>query len=256
MSSFFPFLPYQFITHKLYWQIVKIIYEDQSILVVNKDAGEPALPDKSGDRSVIDQVDKTVEAVHRLDRPSSGLLLLARTENALKNLQKQLKSGEVEKIYWAVVSQVPAGSQSKKHKTEQKKEALQNLPEAGPEGWIPLMHYIQHNGRINKSFASEKQQADAKRGILEYREIGESKNYRFLEINLVTGRHHQIRAQLSAVGLVIKGDLKYGARRSNPDGGIHLHARRLIFTHPETGKPFTIEGDPPQDVLWDLFPRR
>lgn len=197
-----------------------ILYEDNHIVVVNKTAGEIVQGDKTGDTPLSEMVKQYLKekynkpgnvfcgVVHRIDRPVSGLVIFARTSKALERLNKMLREGEIHKTYRAVVEGHPA-----------KKEAL-------------LENWLVSDGRINKTFVTDSRNRDAKLSRLEYRTIEEGERYSLLEINLLTGRKHQIRAQLSAMGNPIKGDLKYGARRSNRDGGISLQAFRIRFTHP------------------------
>lgn len=197
-----------------------ILYEDNHIVVVNKAAGEIVQGDKTGDTPLSEMVKQYLKekynkpgnvfcgVVHRIDRPVSGLVIFARTSKALERLNKMLREGEIHKTYRAVVEGHPA-----------KKEAL-------------LENWLVSDGRINKTFVTDSRNPDAKLSRLEYRTVESGDRYSLLEINLLTGRKHQIRAQLSAMGHPIKGDLKYGARRSNRDGGISLQAFRIRFTHP------------------------
>jgi len=199
---------------------MEIVYEDNHIVVVNKAAGEIVQGDKTGDTPLSEMVKQYLKekynkpgnvfcgVVHRIDRPVSGLVIFARTSKALERLNKILREGEIHKTYRAVVEGHPA-----------QKEAL-------------LENWLVSDGRINKTFVTDSRNRDAKLSRLEYRTVEEGDRYSLLEINLLTGRKHQIRAQLSAIGHPIKGDLKYGARRSNRDGGISLQAFRIRFTHP------------------------
>jgi len=199
---------------------MEIVYEDNHIVVVNKAAGEIVQGDKTGDPPLSEMVKQYLKekynkpgnvfcgVVHRIDRPVSGLVIFARTSKALERLNKILREGEIHKTYRAVVEGHPA-----------QKEAL-------------LENWLVSDGRINKTFVTDSRNRDAKLSRLEYRTVEEGDRYSLLEINLLTGRKHQIRAQLSAIGHPIKGDLKYGARRSNRDGGISLQAFRIRFTHP------------------------
>jgi 23S rRNA pseudouridine1911/1915/1917 synthase len=199
---------------------MEIVYEDNHIVVVNKAAGEIVQGDKTGDTPLSKMVKQYLKekynkpgnvfcgVVHRIDRPVSGLVIFARTSKALERLNKILREGEIHKTYRAVVEGHPA-----------QKEAL-------------LENWLVSDGRINKTFVTDSRNRDAKLSRLEYRTVEEGDRYSLLEINLLTGRKHQIRAQLSAIGHPIKGDLKYGARRSNRDGGISLQAFRIRFTHP------------------------
>jgi len=199
---------------------MEVVYEDNHIIVVNKIAGEIVQGDKTGDKPLSDMVKEYLKekydkpgnvfcgVVHRIDRPVSGLVIFARTSKALERLNKMLREGEIHKTYRAIVEGHP-----KRH------DAL-------------LEDYLVSDGRINKTFITDSRNPDAKLSRLEYRTIERGDRYTLLEINLLTGRKHQIRAQLSAIGHPIKGDLKYGARRSNRDGGISLQAYRIRLTHP------------------------
>ncbi len=222
----------------------RILYEDNHLIAVNKHCGEPVQGDASGDTPLLETVrefirlrDKKPGNVflglpHRLDRPTSGIVVLAKTDKALSRMGKILKGRDIRKIYWAVVDRIPPAE-----------EGL-------------LEHYLLKNRKLNKSFTVPPEKAaarGAKPARLTYRVIAASDSYYLLEIELLTGRHHQIRAQLAAVNCHIKGDLKYGAGRSNPDGGIHLHARSISFVHPVSKEPVEITADPPQDKLWNFF---
>ena len=169
--------------------------------------------------------------VHRLDRPVSGAVIFARTSKALTRLNNMLTTGEIHKKYWAVTKNRP------------------------PETTGHLTHYLTRNEKQNRSYAHEQPVNDSQRAELEYRVIGQSSSYFLLEIDLLTGRHHQIRTQLSAIGCPIRGDLKYGYSRSNPGGFIHLHARSLELLHPVQKIPLHIVADPPHDRLWEYFLR-
>lgn len=210
-----------------------ILYQDTEITVLNKPAAWPVQPDKTGDKSLLEWADETRRMkhhpVHRLDRPVSGLVLLATHPQAMDLLSTQWREGRVTKTYWAVVEALP------EH----------------PEG--ELVHFIQKNSRLNRSFASLTDSPGAERATLKYRVLASGNRYHLLEINLLTGRHHQIRAQLSAIGCTIKGDVKYGARRNNPDRSIHLHARFLSFEHPHTREHLTFSAAVPADNLWQAL---
>ena len=220
---------------------MKVIYEDNHIIIVNKQSGEIVQGDKTGDRPLSDIVKQYIKekyqkpgevflgVVHRLDRPVSGLVVFARTSKALTRLNKMFAEGEVHKIYWAIVK---------------------NAPEQ-PEG--TLTHWLVRNEKQNKSYAYTTEKPNAKKAILKYKVIGRSDNYTLLEVNLMTGRHHQIRCQLAAMGCPIKGDLKYGAPRSNPDGSISLMSRHVEFTHPVSKLQIAVEAPLPEDSLWQSF---
>ncbi len=220
----------------------RILYEDNHLIAVNKLSGENVQGDKSGDNPLLDAVKYYIKMrdrkpgnvflgiPHRLDRPTSGVVLFAKTGKALARINEQFKQQEIDKLYWAVVDSMP------------------------PEESGRLVHYLSRNRSQNKSFAQKKEGKNTKKGVLSYRVISATDNYYLLEVHPETGRHHQIRAQLAAVGCHIRGDLKYGAPRSNPDGGIHLHARTLQFMHPVKKEALEITADPPNaDNLWKVF---
>ena len=218
-----------------------VIYEDNHIIVVNKTASEIVQGDKTGDNPLSETVklylkEKYAKAgnvfigvTHRLDRPVSGLVVFAKTSKALPRLNEMFKNGEVKKTYWAIVKNAP-------------KE---------PEG--KLVHYLVCNETQNKSYASDREVPNSKKAILNYRLIGRSQNYFLLEVDLKTGRHHQIRCQLAKIGCPIKGDLKYGFPRSNPDGSICLHARHVSFIHPVSKKLIELDAPVPEGNLWNGF---
>lgn len=220
-----------------------VLYEDNHIIVVNKSASEIVQGDKTGDVPLSDMVkaylkDKYqkpgnvfVGVTHRLDRPVSGLVVFAKTSKALSRLNEMFRVGQVQKTYWAIVKNEP------------------KQPEA------ELVHWLVRNEKQNKSYAYEREVKDAKKAVLRYRMIGRSDNYSLLEVELMTGRHHQIRCQLSKMGCPIKGDLKYGSPRSNPDGSISLHARRISFVHPVSKELIELEAPLPEDKLWHCFGR-
>lgn len=217
---------------------LQVLYEDNHIIAVNKRVGDIVQGDKTGDKPLSDVVKEYIKdkynkpgevflgVVHRLDRPTTGLVIFARTSKALSRLNDLFKNRETHKTYWAVVKNRP------------------------PKNHDTLVHYLKRNEKTNMSKAHLKEVPDSKKASLDYTIIKELNNYYALEINLHTGRHHQIRAQLAAIGCPIKGDLKYGFDRSNPDGGIHLHARKLTFVHPVTKETLTITAPVPQDVVW------
>jgi 23S rRNA pseudouridine1911/1915/1917 synthase len=218
---------------------LQVLYEDNHLIAVNKMPADIVQGDRTGDVTLADRVKDHLRqaygkkgnvflgVVHRLDRPVSGVVLFARTDKALSRLSALFREGLVSKTYWAVVKERP------------------------PRDEDSLTHYLRRNAALNKSFASAEPQEGAREARLAYRLLASFEHYHLLEIRLLTGRHHQIRAQLAAVGCHIKGDLKYGAPRSNPGGGIHLHARRISFTHPVRGEPLSITADPPPDPLWE-----
>ena len=221
--------------------IKQIVFEDNHILIVNKAASQIVQGDKTGDTPLSEHLKTYLKkkynkpgnvflgVVHRLDRPVSGLVLFARTSKALARLNKQLQEKAIKKTYWAVV---------------------QNKP---PKDSGQLVHYLWKDEKKNRSMAVNPSRKDAKKAILNYKLIGASDKYYLLEINLETGRHHQIRVQLSKMGCPIKGDVKYGYNRPNNTPFIHLHARKLEFIHPVTKEPMSFTGQVPADVLWGYF---
>jgi 23S rRNA pseudouridine1911/1915/1917 synthase len=218
---------------------LQVLYEDNHLIVINKRVGDIVQGDKTGDTPLSDVVKQYLKekynkpgnvylgVVHRLDRPTSGILLFAKTSKALPRLNKMFADGSTQKTYWAIVK---------------------NPPEKETD---TLVHWMVRNPKQNKSYAHSKEVPESKKAILEYNVLQQLNNYFLLEIDLKTGRHHQIRAQLAAMGCWIKGDLKYGADRSNTDGGIHLHARRLQLQHPVTKELLTFTAPPPEDPVWD-----
>lgn len=220
-----------------------VVYEDNHILIVSKTASEIVQGDKTGDTPLSELAklylkekyakpgNVFVGVVHRLDRPVSGLVVFAKTSKALSRLNDMFREGKVEKTYWAIVQQAPEK----------------------PEG--ELVHYLVRNERQNKSYAYDREVPGSKKAVLRYQLIGRSERYCLLEVHLLTGRHHQIRCQLAKIGCPIKGDLKYGAPRSNPDGSICLHARRICFTHPVSKLLIDVEAPVPDTPLWQAFVR-
>ncbi|RXG16236.1 ribosomal large subunit pseudouridine synthase D [Leeuwenhoekiella aestuarii] len=219
---------------------LQVLYEDNHIIVVNKRPGDIVQGDKTGDKPLSEVVKSYIAekydkpgavylgVVHRLDRPTSGIVVFARTSKALPRLNKLFAQKEAKKTYWAVVKDAP------------------------PQKADTLIHYLKRNPKQNKSYSHANEVPDSKKGILDYKIIKELNNYYLLEIDLHTGRHHQIRSQLAAVGCSIKGDLKYGADRSNKDGSIHLHSRKLVITHPVKKEEMTFIAEPPtEDAIWN-----
>ena len=233
-----------------------VIYEDNHIIIVNKQSGEIVQGDKTGDRPLSDIVKDYIKeryakpgavflgVVHRLDRPVSGLVIFARTSKALSRLNKMFAEGEVHKTYWAIVR--------RGEKLEVRGERSEVRGQRNDE-WHTLEHWIVRNEKQNKSYAYDTEKPNAKKAILKYRALSHSDNYTLLEVRLLTGRHHQIRCQLAAMGCPIKGDLKYGAPRSNPDGSISLMARRVEFIHPVSKEPIVVEAPVPNDSLWQAI---
>lgn len=218
-----------------------MLYEDNHLIVVNKRVGDIVQGDKTGDTPLSEVIKAYIAekyhkpgevflgVVHRLDRPTTGVVVFARTSKALTRLNKMFSERETQKTYWAVVKNPPPDKQG------------------------TLTHFLKRNPQQNKSYAYEKEVPDSKKAVLDFRVISTSDTYYLLEIDLHTGRHHQIRSQLAAIGCPIKGDLKYGYPRSNPDGGIHLHARRLVFTHPVKKEEITISAPVPDKTVWKAF---
>ena len=217
----------------------QILYEDNHLIIINKNVGQLVQGDKTGDESLLDTIKNYIKIrdhkagnvflglVHRIDRPTSGLVIYAKTSKALSRLTQMVKNREIKKTYWAVV----------------------------PKEIVPqsqrLVHYLKKNEKNNKAIIFTKPTDGAKESILTYQIIKMLDNYQLLEVDLETGRHHQIRAQLSKIGIPIKGDLKYGSPRSNANGGISLHARKLEFIHPVTKESISITAPIPQtDSIW------
>ena len=243
---------------------MKVIYEDNHIIIVNKQSGEIVQGDKTGDRPLSDIVKDYIKekyqkpgavflgVVHRLDRPVSGLVVFARTSKALTRLNKMFAEGEVHKTYWAIVPKSPKlGDYRGLNKGVTDVSSAPPPPNLG--GFTTLEHWIVRNEKQNKSYAYPTEKPNAKKAILKYRALAHSDNYTLLEVRLMTGRHHQIRCQLAAMGCPIKGDLKYGAPRSNPDGSISLMARRIEFNHPVSKEPIIAEAPLPSDNLWQAL---
>lgn len=221
---------------------MQVLYEDNHIIAVSKTCHEIVQGDKTGDTPLSDIIKAYIKekyqkpgevflgVTHRLDRPTTGVVLFARTSKALTRLNKMFQSHEqIRKTYWAIV---------------EKNDKLLS------DEAIRLEHYLWRNEKQNKSFVVKSGTKDAKRAMLSYKAIARGDRYTLLEINLETGRHHQIRCQLAAIGCPIKGDLKYGAKRSNPDGGISLHARKIEFVHPVSKQQISIIAPVPDDALW------
>lgn len=219
----------------------RILYEDNHLIAVNKLPSEIVQGDKTGDTPLSDFVKSYLKkkyqksgnvflgVIHRLDRPVSGAVVFARTGKALSRMNELIKKRAVKKTYWAIVKNRP------------------------PKKSDTLTHFLIRNERKNKSFVSTRPSEKAKEAILSYRLIAASSTFYLLEIDLHTGRHHQIRAQLAAIGCPIKGDLKYGYPRSNKDASISLHARSVSFVHPVKKEPVFVVANPPHDVVWDYF---
>lgn len=219
----------------------RILYEDNHVLVVNKMPSEIVQGDKTGDTPLSELLKDFLKekyhkpgnvfmgVVHRLDRPVSGALVFAKTGKALSRLNESVRKRDFQKIYWAVVKERP------------------------PKDSDTLVHYLKKNEKQNKSYAKNVPTDGYKKAELRYHVIAKSDHYYLLEVELLTGRHHQIRVQLSAMGCPIKGDLKYGFSRSNPGGSIHLHSRTLSFIHPVKKEAMTFEAPVPDDPVWKAF---
>ena len=218
---------------------LQILFEDNHIIIVNKRAGDITQGDKTGDKPLSDVVKEYIKdkynkpgnvylgVVHRLDRPTSGIIIFAKTSKSLERLNKMLREKTIHKTYWAVVKNRP-----KKEKDT-------------------LINFLKKNPKNNKSTAYAKEIDGSKKAILHYTVIKKLDNYSLIEVDLETGRHHQIRSQLSNIGSPIKGDLKYGFDRSNKDGSIHLHARKIQFIHPVTKEQVTVTAPTPKEVIWN-----
>jgi len=218
-----------------------VLYEDNHLIAVNKTCSEIVQGDKTGDKPLSEvikqwlkekynkQGDAFIGVIHRLDRPVSGVVVFAKTSKALERMNEMFRQGEIKKTYWAIVKARP------------------------PQNEAELTHYLVRNEKQNKSYASDTEKQGSQKAILSYKLIAKSDNYFLLEIDLKTGRHHQIRCQLAKIGCPIKGDLKYGFDRSNKDGGISLHARKISFIHPVSKETVTIIAPVPEDRLWKEF---
>ena len=222
--------------------IKDILYEDNHLIIVNKHVGDLVQSDPDGTEAIEDQIKAMIKirdhkpgavflgVAHRIDRPVSGAVIFAKTSKALVRLNEMIRNKQLKKTYWAITEERPAEEEGS------------------------LRHFIARNAKTNRSHAYQKPKGDAKEALLDFRVLGASTNYTLVEVDLKTGRHHQIRAQLSAIGCSIKGDLKYGAKRSNPNGGISLHSRSLEFVHPVRKETITIVAPVPQDDnLWRYF---
>lgn len=221
--------------------MLEIIYEDNHLIAINKRPGDLVQGDKTGDNTLIDQVKNYLKKkynkprgvflglIHRLDRPTSGLILFAKTSKALRRINKQFKDRKTQKKYWAIIDKSFDSNSG------------------------TLTHWLKRNPKMNKSFANNEEVNDSKKAILNYKKIIKLRKYCVLEIDLETGRHHQIRSQLSFIGFPVKGDLKYNAKRKNPDASIDLHARSLTINHPTTKKKITFLASPPIKPQWNFF---
>ena len=221
--------------------MLEIIYEDNHLIAINKRPGDLVQGDKTGDNTLIDQVKNYIKKkynkprgvflglIHRLDRPTSGLILFAKTSKALRRINKQFKDRKTQKKYWVIIDKSFDSNSG------------------------TLTHWLKRNPKMNKSFANNEEVNDSKKAILHYKKIIKLRKYCVLEIDLETGRHHQIRSQLSFIGFPVKGDLKYNAKRKNTDASIDLHARSLTINHPTTKKKITFLASPPTKPQWNFF---
>jgi 23S rRNA pseudouridine1911/1915/1917 synthase len=220
---------------------MEILYEDNHLIAINKKASDIVQGDKTGDETLPDRIKAYLKekyqkpgnvfcgVIHRLDRPTSGVVLFARTSKALERMNKQFREKETSKTYWVITEGKP------------------NQDEG------TLRNYLKKNEKQNKSYVYDQAVQGAKEAVLHYTVLASSDNYHLLDIQLETGRHHQIRAQLAAIGCFVKGDVKYGAKRPNKDGSIGLHARKLAFLHPVTSEKIVINAPVPEDALWKYF---
>lgn len=220
---------------------IRVLFEDNHLIVVNKRSSDIVQADRTGDPVLSDIIKSYLKkkynkpgevfcgTVHRIDRPVSGIVVFAKTSKALSRLTAFFKSRDVQKTYWAVVSETP------------------------PKNADVVRNFLWKDEALNKSFASNQPRGNAKESELSYQVIGKGEHYSFLEVKPKTGRHHQIRVTLSSIGCPIKGDVKYGSKRTNPNGGIHLHAREIEFPHPTKNKPVRIVAPVPEDSLWTAF---
>lgn len=237
---------------------MKVIYEDNHIIIVAKQSGEIVQGDKTGDKPLSETVKEYLKekyhkpgevflgVCHRLDRPVAGLVVFARTSKALARLNRMFAEGEVHKTYWAICLPPPPS-----HWRGSQDAVMPPPPVGGGRGEANLLsHWLVRNEKQNKSYAYDREVPHSKRAQLEYRVIGRGERYQLLEVRLLTGRHHQIRCQLAKAGMPIRGDLKYGAPRSNPDGSISLLSRRVEFVHPVSRQTVVAEAPVPSDRLW------
>lgn len=218
---------------------LQVLFEDNHLIIINKRPGDIVQGDKTGDLPLSETVKGYIKkkynkpgnvylgVVHRLDRPTSGIVVFAKTSKALPRLNKMFAEKDAKKTYWAIVKNSPEEPEKR------------------------LVHYMKRNTKQNKSYAHSNEVSESKKAILSYRTIKKLDRYYLLEVDLETGRHHQIRSQLTAIGCPIKGDLKYGFDRSNADGSIHLHARKLRLMHPVKKEPIEIIASPPNDPIWN-----
>lgn len=222
-------------------QAEQILFEDNHLIIINKKPGQIVQGDKTGDTPLSELLKQYLKekykkpgnvfvgVAHRLDRPVSGAIIFAKTSKALSRINELLREHSMHKTYWAICINPPKETSGK------------------------LVHYLKKNEANNKSFAQDEEKEGYLKAVLNYKHLASSDKYHLLEVNLETGRHHQIRVQLAKVGCTIKGDLKYGAARSNPDASISLHARKLSFIHPVSKEKITVTAPVPNDNLWNAF---
>lgn len=237
---------------------MRVVYEDNHIIIVAKESGEIVQGDKTGDEPLSETVKQYLKekyqkpgavflgVVHRLDRPVAGLVVFARTSKALSRLNKMFAEGEVHKTYWAIVENARLEMRDERYGYTQD----ENVSQGGGHIFHELTHWLVRNEQQNKSYAYDHEVPRSKKAVLRYRVINQGDRYALLEVQLLTGRHHQIRCQLAKAGMPIRGDLKYGARRSNPDGSISLLSRRVEFVHPVSKENISVEAPLPADPLW------
>ena len=219
----------------------RILFEDNHLIAINKKSSEIVQGDRTGDPTMPDSIKAYLKdkynkpgnvfcgVIHRLDRPTSGVILFARTSKGLERMNKQFRDQQTSKTYWAILENKPPNEQGR------------------------LINYVKKNEKQNKSYVTSNDTKGSKEAILNYRLISSSERYHLVEVELETGRHHQIRTQFAKIGCSIKGDLKYGAKRSNRDGSICLHSRQLKFNHPTTKEEICLVAPIPQNTFWDLF---
>lgn len=243
-----------------------VLYEDNHLIIVNKRPSEIVQGDKTGDAPMSENIKAYLKekyskpgevflgVVHRIDRPVSGAVIFARTSKSLARLNQMLKEREIRKVYWAIVGR-NAEVDTRKTGPGNKPGTSRSTPGENSVGsdWQTAVHYLKRNEKQNKSYSFPTEGPGRLRAEMKYRKIAESDRYQLIEIELITGRHHQIRAQLAALGMPIRGDLKYGFARSNPDGSISLHARLIEFIHPVRKEPVRVIAPPPQEKLWNYF---
>ena len=252
-----------FTSHRLQnsYVIMQAIYEDNHLIVVNKESGEIVQGDKTGDRPLSEVVKDYLKAehhkpgnvflgvVHRLDRPVSGLVVFAKTSKALTRMNKMFADGEVHKTYWAIVCNEQVINNNEELASH--RAFHQNTPLEENSSYTRLTHWLVRNERQNKSYAYDHEVRGSKKAVLDYRVLRRGDRYSLVEVRLLTGRHHQIRCQLAAAGMVIRGDLKYGAPRSNADGSISLLSRHVEFQHPVSKAVVALDAPLPKDGLWE-----